>query len=103
MQNPIVVRLSAADVQQISDHLATVLVMYHLAPAPTPQDAPHRRDEEDVGQALLYLDDGSDVDNVGVRLGGGGRLGLLRTARVLTPEARGEVGCRGGFCAQACG
>jgi len=57
MQNPIVVQLSAADVQQLSDHLATILVMYHLAPSPTPKDAPHRKAEEDVEQALLYVDD----------------------------------------------
>lgn len=63
MQNPIVVRLSAADVQQISDHLSTVLVMYHLAPSPTPPDVPHGKEQEDVGQALLYLDDWSDGDD----------------------------------------
>ncbi len=88
MQNPIVVRLSAADVQQISDHLSTVLVMYHLAPAPTPPDAPHRRDEEDVGQALLSLNGWSSVDD----LEPGGRaipiLELYDLARIIERATR---------------
>jgi len=88
MQNPIVVRLSAAEVQQLSDHLATALIMYHLAPAPTPKDAPHGKDQEDVRQALLYLDDGSDGDDPRA----GGRaipvLELYDLARIIERATR---------------
>ncbi len=88
MQNPIVVRLSAADVQQLSDHLSTALVMYHLAPAPTPPDAAHGKEQEDVGQALLYVDDWSSVDD----LEPGGRaipvLELYDLARMIERATR---------------
>ncbi len=84
MQNPIVVRLSAADVQQLSDHLSTALVMYHLAPSPKDTT----KEEEDVGQALLYVDDWSDVDD----LEPGGRampvLELYDLARMIERATR---------------
>ncbi len=52
MPNAPWVRLSAADVQQISDHLASALIMYRAAPSVQETSG----GEADVWYALLNLD-----------------------------------------------
>lgn len=84
MQNVILVRLNAAEVRRISDHLAAALVMYHQAPSPKDTT----KEEEDVGNALLSLDNWDDVDHPDPRGHAVPVLELYDLARIIERATR---------------
>lgn len=84
MENVILVRLNAADIRRISDHLAAALVMYHQAPSPKDTT----KEEEDVGAALLSLDKWDDVDHQDPRGHAVPVLELYDLARIIERATR---------------